>query len=425
MILCRRELTLLLASGDLRHVIKTVNSLPSNYSGHLDILINDGTPFVACRNLVLMLILGSIPDESMAVDVALHFWYSAFWPTDYRFKIASIVMEFTNHIDTGTSPFQIGGQSSIETGLFDKEMFGGLLMSYTSPQGLTNEDAQAEYDRIRSAPSRRDFRDRMYACLKPSHRVAFYEYRRFGIVLPFGAPNAHFNSANASLFHFNGKWLQTDYSDPLEGWKYVCVFTVGRWLLISLLYSLDEVIERGKVYGAQPEDIYGCLYFFLSEQLREFYRRIRQFPIAFKLFNEEATKLSVLIQDGSLAEFGLPASTRFDRIEVSNILDFNYVGLEQTLTHLGPLLAPTSDAAIVGYFMNWFMKQKDGRATGAGEEVMKRSIDRIMTRTKVRIPFFDTMPWLMESKASFQATVATLGETTESGAAHTYSLGSF
>ena len=153
--------------------------------------------------------------------------------------------------------------------------------------------------------------------------------------------------------------------------------------MIALVRSLNEVVERGKAYGAQPEDIYGCLYFFLSEQLQAFYRRIRQFPIAFKMFNEEATKLSALVQDGSLAEFGLPSSTRFDRIEVSNILDFNYVGLEKTLTHLGPLLAPTDDAVIVGYFMNWFMKQKDGRATGAGEEVMKRSIDRMLSRTKV------------------------------------------
>ena len=74
---------------------------------------------------------------------------------------------------------------------------------------------------MRTAPSRRDYRDRMYAGLKPSHRVAFQEYRRFGIVLPFGAINAHFNVPNRSLFSPTGRWLQTDYADPLEGWELV------------------------------------------------------------------------------------------------------------------------------------------------------------------------------------------------------------
>ena len=77
-------------------------------------------------------------------------------------------------------------------------------------------DIQGEYNRIRSAPSRQDLRDKKYTSLKLSHRVAFQQYRRFGIVLPFGAMNAHFNCPNLSL---EGKWLQTDHADPLEGWE--------------------------------------------------------------------------------------------------------------------------------------------------------------------------------------------------------------
>jgi hypothetical protein len=64
----------------------------------------------------------------------------------------------------------------------------------------------------------------MYLALRPAHRVAFHEFRRFGIVLPFGAMNAHFNCPNLSLFSPEGKWLQTDYADPLEGWESVVLF---------------------------------------------------------------------------------------------------------------------------------------------------------------------------------------------------------
>lgn len=84
---------------------------------------------------------------------------------------------------------------------------------------LSIRDVQQEYERVRSAFCRHDCRDQMYLGLRPSHRVAFEEYRRFGLVFPFGALNAHFNIPNQSLFCPDGKWLQTDHADPLEGWE--------------------------------------------------------------------------------------------------------------------------------------------------------------------------------------------------------------
>jgi len=202
------------ASGDLRHVVQTINALPHDYSGHLQVLINDGCLPVVARNIAILLILGTVSDEKMAADIALHFWYSVFLPAEYGMHIMAIVTSFLCREDPQPQP--LGPRSSMDC-LFPPEAlqlfrrFGSLSVSMA--------DAQNEYDRVRTAPSRRDFRDRMYAKLKPSHRVAFQEFRRFGIVLPFGAFNAHFNVPNASLFSVGGKWLQTDYADPLEGWE--------------------------------------------------------------------------------------------------------------------------------------------------------------------------------------------------------------
>ena len=137
------------------------------------------------------------------------------------------------------------------------------------------------------------------------------------------------------------------------------------------------------MHGAQPEDIYGCLYFFLSEQLRMFAQRLRNFKISFKMFPFEACQLSQDIRQNSFAELGIPASIRFDRIEVSNLLDANYVGLRGVLTHWAPLLVD-STGVIVGYFMNWIGRQVDGRATGASEVVVRRimkRLNKIMVRT--------------------------------------------
>jgi hypothetical protein len=183
----------------------------------LTILLNDFMPHVVVRNIVLLLCLGKIIDEAIAVDAALHFWYSAFMPMEYQLLISSEIVSFVTQANSsGILQYRIGLSSALSCMATPKimEVFG-LLVS----QSLSIGEAQTGYDRVRGAPSRRDYRDRMYAGLKFSHRVAFQQYRRFGIVLPFGALNAHFNAPNHSLFTPSGEWLQTDYADPLEGWE--------------------------------------------------------------------------------------------------------------------------------------------------------------------------------------------------------------
>ena len=55
---------------------------------------------------------------------------------------------------------------------------------------------------------------------------------------------------------------------------------------------------------------------------------------------------------------GLPKSISFDRIDVSNILDTEYVGLAGVLADWGPLLKKDNPhATLLGYSMNWVPKQ--------------------------------------------------------------------
>jgi hypothetical protein len=81
----------------------------------------------------------------------------------------------------------------------------------------------------------------------------------------------------------------------------------------------------GISHGATREDIYGCLYFYLSEQLRMFADRLSRFRMNFRVFSFEARDLSRRIQQGAFEQYGIPSSKRFDRIDVSNILDAEYV----------------------------------------------------------------------------------------------------
>ena len=207
----------LTASGDLRHVIQSFNGLPSDYSGHLNILVNDFNPIIFCRDIVLLLILGNVPDEIVAADMALHFWYSISMPQEYHFRLVVIVTSFVQQLHAMTFPMSLGPRSTLLT--FFRTEFLTTYFNHFISSSLSTREIQDEYTRVRTEPSRQDYRDRMYASLKPSHRVAFHQYRRSGIVLPFGAKNDHFTRPNHSLFSLEGKWLQTDYADPLEGWE--------------------------------------------------------------------------------------------------------------------------------------------------------------------------------------------------------------
>ena len=189
-------------------------SVYGNFRGRL--LSGPGCRRPLSQHIVLLIIIGNVADEAQAADIALHFWYSAFIPMEYWLQIAMILWSFLQQSQDGEYLIRLGPTSTLHLCLLkDATVFFAHFVS----SSFTVGNAQDEYNRVRTAHSRRDFRDRMYLGLKPSHRAAFKEYRSFGIVLPFGAMNAHFNRPNLSLFSPEGKWWQTDYADPLEGWE--------------------------------------------------------------------------------------------------------------------------------------------------------------------------------------------------------------
>ncbi|KZT23913.1 hypothetical protein NEOLEDRAFT_1068540 [Neolentinus lepideus HHB14362 ss-1] len=345
-----------IASGDLRNVVKTVNELPEDYSGQLTILINDRDPVVVMRNIFLLGILGTIEDDKISAELALHFWYSICMPIEYHVRILSTMRPFIDIVSQNsavTGNIALGTHSSVSWNLPQEFM---MVMAMVFASRYSMSDSSAQYQAVRFAPSRKDYHDRAYCRIEPAHRVSLQEYRLFGLVLPFGALNAHFNFPNRSLFSPNGTWLQNDHVTPLESW------------------DIESVIEAGKRHGAQRADLFGCLYFFLTEQLRTFSKRLRQFRISFHVFNEDAQNLPKCI----------PASMRFDRIEVSNIMDVEYIGIARVLQAWAPLLKDTKSAAIVGYFMNWVARQQGADPMTADRRVINDLMDRLGQSNRYR-----------------------------------------
>ncbi|ESK91309.1 hypothetical protein Moror_2823 [Moniliophthora roreri MCA 2997] len=325
-----------IASGDLRNMIKTVNALPDDYNGKLAIVLNDRNPLVVARNVLILSAIGLMEDVDQAVDFALHLWYSAFIPM----KGSALAFASLHQQLLADQPFD-GRQINLSpTSTLSMVLSPLTIEAIVSDLNFNVVDAGTAnniLNAVMNAPERVDYRDRFYARLKPSHRVAIQEYRRFGLLMPFGAPNAHLNRPNPSLITPTGQLWLNDSASPLEGWD-IC-----------------EVLRSGKEHGTTEEDIMGCLYFHVQDQLTTFARRLRKFSISFSMYDRDAIDLA-----GSLP----PHLRRLDRIEVSNIMDREYAGVTSVLTKWGPMLDNEQvDSTLIGSFINWAYRTPGARAS--------------------------------------------------------------
>lgn len=109
-----------------------------------------------------------------------------------------------------------------------------------------------------------------------------------------------------------------------------------------------------KKYRCTSYDLYGCLYFYVSEQLRLFAMNLKRLNVTIHIFNKDCMDLFKDLTSGELVKLSLPPSQRFDRIEVSNIVDDSYVGFEDVLKTWGTLLnSQNPHSTLLSYSMNW------------------------------------------------------------------------
>ena len=138
------------ASGDIRHIIRTINELPSDYSGKLDIVLNDREPVIVVRNILLLQLCGAVTDSARAADLALHYWYSSFVPLEYDMLVHVLMLKFAKEVRLEDLSFcsSLGSQSEMRgvigptvlTSL--SEMLGSEYTIYT---------ANDEINRVRCA----------------------------------------------------------------------------------------------------------------------------------------------------------------------------------------------------------------------------------------------------------------------------------
>ncbi|KAI3337490.1 hypothetical protein HD806DRAFT_543118 [Xylariaceae sp. AK1471] len=320
------------ASGDMRNAILSVASLPPSNRGPLSIVINDREIDVVARNVIFLLIFFVEKDPAVAAEHVLHIWYSALItePCNRMLlnKLKPLVEDVCNKTAQKPGPALLAktwkfGESSLRL-ILTRDNWFSLLSYFDVPWGLTKDRAQLVRQRTVSAPERVDYVDRKLCNKSPAERLGMTKFRGDGILLPFGQPREAFTVPNPTMFHSSQEWPMMDNADPPAGWP------------VKSFLGFD--------IGPAKNDVYGKLYHYLKHLFADFHGRLRSLPVAFDLLHVDARFLPK-----SLAE------RRFDRIDVGNICDMAYLGIDETLKTFGALLQPPSvnpHATLITLFLN-------------------------------------------------------------------------
>ncbi|KAF7345462.1 DUF4470 domain-containing protein [Mycena venus] len=246
-----------LASGDLRNLIRTVNSLPWDYAGYCDILLNNTNPVLVNRNLVILFVLlSSGPSIEEAAEFCTHLMYSAALP-EAGAEYVKRCINFIYSPETGGEPeadlsFRRCLDTRGEGKVYAVQPSAGIKrLLEMSHSNYTLSSALQSMKDATLAPDRLDFREKYYAGLKPPHRMAFQRFRESGILAPFSLNTSNFTQPNRLLFSPQGVWMVPEDANALFGW------------------DVSGVQNSGIKHGTSPEDILGCLFFHVKDELRE------------------------------------------------------------------------------------------------------------------------------------------------------------
>ncbi|KAF2967727.1 hypothetical protein GQX73_g5860 [Xylaria multiplex] len=305
------------ASGDLRNIVLSVTSLPQSYRSPLSIVINDCDIDIVARNLIFLLIMFIEKDSNTAAEFMLHVWYSALVTeacyTLLQKKLKPLIEDVCNKIAGKPSRTLLGktwhfGGSSLRL-VLTREAWIRLPSYFNVPNGMTKKKAHA----VRQA-----------VVNPPLAGLGMIKYRNCGVLLPFGQPCEAFVIPNPTVFNSCDEWPMMDSADPSDGW------------------SIKTFLATKA--GPAKKDMYGQLHHYLKRLFTKFHCYLHSKPVSFELQHVYAQVLEETL-----------AGKKFDRIEISNICDSNYLGIDITLRTLGPLLrSPSANrhATLITTFLN-------------------------------------------------------------------------
>lgn len=194
---------LVLASGDLRNVIKSILGLPDGFEKRCEVFINDKDGDIVARNAILLLTALCL-DYDTSVEAMIHIWYSVLMPWDTLHSVREAILPLINDVcakTEGKDPGQFLGKTwkfgSRELRLVLTRYQWTQLPTYLETSAGFNESkARSLRASVTMAPERVDYVHRFFCTQPPEWRVARARFREDGILLPFGASRKDFDTPN-------------------------------------------------------------------------------------------------------------------------------------------------------------------------------------------------------------------------------------
>ncbi|KAF7289072.1 DUF4470 domain-containing protein [Mycena chlorophos] len=360
------------AGADIRDMIRTVNSLPPDFPGYVDILLNDTNPVLLNRTLVMLFILlSSGPSLEEAAEFCTHLMYSAALPgagAGYLERCVNFIyggngeyeadLSFQRCLDTRGE----GKLYSVQPSTGTKRILEMCHSGYSLATALKNmKEITLTSDLV-------DFREKHYAALKPPHRMCFHRFRETGILAPFSHNTVNFTEPNRLLFSAQGAWLVPEDANPLHGW------------------DMSGVKLAGIKCGVSPEsDILGCLFFHVKHELREFAKRVRDLRIDIHVTSFAPGLLAKGISVGALPAF---EDASFDRVVAGNLVDsMDIGGMRACLADWGPLLNRENPRASILMRTKAWQAQFHPQVGGLTAHAMKIFMDKWGLDIKMKAVF--------------------------------------
>lgn len=150
------------------------------------------------------------------------------------------------------------------------------------------------------------------------------------------------------------------------------------------------MIAAGRSHGATSEDLFGCLYFHLTDQLHKLKEQLLTLNVQLHLMDFDCRDLAAFLKSPEakpssskpIIYGSLP--TKFDRIDVSNTVDDTYVGFQQILSDWSGLLnRQNSNSTLLAYSMNWVWKEPKAEPD-EDEEAISRITSQLFREKRVR-----------------------------------------
>lgn len=113
---------------DALGLVKTVNALPAEYRGHLNVVLTPLETSYVARFLIMLLFLGAEEDAFIAAELAIHYHCSAFLPQALYDKGSALLMSLYPALSQSSYSIAFGERATMKGMLGDAAKMYLLLI---------------------------------------------------------------------------------------------------------------------------------------------------------------------------------------------------------------------------------------------------------------------------------------------------------